>query len=308
VKSYVATSLGLQGRINEARNLYLRHTRDVAQKVHDLLEQADDSCTKISSLLGVPVTGLNILEVGPGQQLVELAYFGRQNEVVGIDVDLIMRRISLRGCLGMVKQNGWMRTGKTLARKVVRIDSKIRPELVRQLGLLTMPELRVLQMDAEKMTFPSSQFDVVYSNAVFEHLSDPPAVISEIRRVLKPGGVMLTRFHLYTSESGCHDTRIFAGQRDGLPFWAHLRPEHEQEVKSNTYINKLRLDDWKRIFHSAMPGAEVLPLCDAGDIDREQLRKLRSEGHLEAYSDEELLSITVDVTWRKPSHDAVYVR
>jgi SAM-dependent methyltransferase len=195
---------------------------------------------------------------------------------------------------------GWVRTGKTVARKMARIDSKVRTELVSQLRLHVMPELRVLQMNAGRMTFQDNHFDVVYSRAVFEHLSDPVAVVSEIRRVLKPGGVMFVRLHLFTSDSGCHDTRIFVGQRGTLPFWAHLRPEHEQDVRSNTYLNKLRLADWKRIFESEMPGSEVAALGDAGDTERQELRKLRSQRHLTGYSDEELLTATVEVGWRKP--------
>jgi ubiquinone/menaquinone biosynthesis C-methylase UbiE len=155
-------------------------------------------------------------------------------------------------------------------------------------------------MDAEKMEFPDNQFDVVFSRAVFEHVPGPAPVISEIRRVLKPGGVMFVLLHLFSSDSGCHDTRIFVGQRGELPFWAHLRPEHEQSVRSNSYLNKLRLADWKTMFESIMPGSEVTALCDAGDTERQELHELRSQGQLTNYSDDELLTVTLQVTWRKP--------
>ena len=36
--------------------------------------------------------------------------------------------------------------------------------------------------------FPTSYFDVVYSSNVLEHVNEPPKVIGEIIRVLKPGG------------------------------------------------------------------------------------------------------------------------
>jgi len=163
-----------------------------------------------------------------------------------------------------------------------------------------MPELRVLRMDAGDMTFQDEQFDVVYSQAVFEHLPDPKGVISEVCRVLKPGGIMLVALHLYSSDSGCHDTRIFVGKRGRLPFWAHLRPGYEAAVRSNSYLNKLRLSDWRRMFQDMMPGSVVTASCDAGEADRQELSKLRSQGELANYSDEELLSVTIDVSWRKP--------
>jgi SAM-dependent methyltransferase len=44
------------------------------------------------------------------------------------------------------------------------------------------------------LPFPDAAFDVVVSNQVFEHIADPPRVLAEIRRVLKPGGVFLALF------------------------------------------------------------------------------------------------------------------
>jgi SAM-dependent methyltransferase len=266
-----------------------------------LLGQSRATEMKIKVLLGAPVSGRKMLEVGPGQQLVQLAYFAMRNEVVGIDLDVILQYLNLRGCMRMIRKNGWLRTCKTVARKIALIDYKMRRELASQLRLRKMPVLRVLQMDAARMDFPNDQFDVVFSRAVFEHLPDPGAVISEMHRVLKPGGVMFIILHLFTSDSGCHDARILAGKRGELPFWAHLRPEHQNAVMSNSYLNKLRLADWRDILQSRMPGSEVVALRDAQDLERQELQRLRSLGHLAAYSDEELLSVTVEVGWRKPS-------
>jgi ubiquinone/menaquinone biosynthesis C-methylase UbiE len=41
-----------------------------------------------------------------------------------------------------------------------------------------------------QLPFKDEQFDAVFSHAVLEHLSDPPAAIAEFRRVLKRGGVI----------------------------------------------------------------------------------------------------------------------
>jgi len=45
--------------------------------------------------------------------------------------------------------------------------------------------------DARVMPFPNASMDVVLITQVLEHVPDPIAVISEIRRVLKPGGTLL---------------------------------------------------------------------------------------------------------------------
>ena len=43
------------------------------------------------------------------------------------------------------------------------------------------------------LPFAANVFDVAYSNAVLSHLSDPLAALLEIRRVLKPGGILAVR-------------------------------------------------------------------------------------------------------------------
>jgi SAM-dependent methyltransferase len=42
--------------------------------------------------------------------------------------------------------------------------------------------------DAEKLDFPNDSFDLVYSHGVLHHTPDPARAVSEIHRVLRPGG------------------------------------------------------------------------------------------------------------------------
>jgi ubiquinone/menaquinone biosynthesis C-methylase UbiE len=44
-----------------------------------------------------------------------------------------------------------------------------------------------------KLPFPDGMFDVVFAHAVFEHLREPMAALSEIRRVLKSEGLVALR-------------------------------------------------------------------------------------------------------------------
>lgn len=45
--------------------------------------------------------------------------------------------------------------------------------------------------DASKIPYGENLFDLVFADNVVEHLDDPAAVFSEVRRVLKPGGIFI---------------------------------------------------------------------------------------------------------------------
>jgi SAM-dependent methyltransferase len=47
--------------------------------------------------------------------------------------------------------------------------------------------------DAYALEFEDQSFDVVHAHQLLQHLSDPVAALSEMRRVLRPGGVLAVR-------------------------------------------------------------------------------------------------------------------
>lgn len=50
--------------------------------------------------------------------------------------------------------------------------------------------LRLVEGDAHALPFPDQSFDLVFCRFVLEHVADPPAVLAEMRRVLRPGAVV----------------------------------------------------------------------------------------------------------------------
>jgi SAM-dependent methyltransferase len=48
--------------------------------------------------------------------------------------------------------------------------------------------VQYLQADAHRLDFPDVSFDLVYTRYVLEHVADPVRVLSEMRRVTRPGG------------------------------------------------------------------------------------------------------------------------
>lgn len=51
-------------------------------------------------------------------------------------------------------------------------------------------DLEYVVCNANKMPFPDNTFDVVHVHQVLQHVPDPKSVLQEIKRVLKPGGIV----------------------------------------------------------------------------------------------------------------------
>lgn len=88
------------------------------------------------------------------------------------------------------------------------------------------PQISYFRKDATRTEFPDRSFDVCVSIATFEHVSDPPAVMREMKRVTAHGGYCYIQAGpLYHSPFGHHMFGFF----DELP-WIHLRRTKAQIV------------------------------------------------------------------------------
>lgn len=77
-------------------------------------------------------------------------------------------------------------------------------------------------MNAQDLAFADESFDLVVSMSTFEHIADVPKALSEIYRVLRPGGAVLLSFEpLWTCAYG-HHLHHFGPVSRVVPDWAHL--------------------------------------------------------------------------------------
>jgi SAM-dependent methyltransferase len=68
---------------------------------------------------------------------------------------------------------------------------------------------RVRRIEGSTIPFPSEHFDFIINNQVLEHVQDLDAVLAEMRRVLKPGGSVLSLFP---------DRTVWREGHCGIPF------------------------------------------------------------------------------------------
>jgi SAM-dependent methyltransferase len=274
---------------------YKFRNRDGFAKVH-----YDDFVrirTALERAWGGPTTGKTILEIGCGQWRGNVALFSALgHQVIGIDPEL--PPLNAREYAEIARQHGAQRVLKTwLTEKCLR--PRFLARLEKLLGQsLRGPAPKLLRIGGESIPLPDNSVDAVISNNVFEHIADVAAVTKEIRRVLRPGGIVYLNIHPFTAFSGGHHlaTISHGGLRDGaptIPPWDHLR---QNRFPSGVYLNRMRLAQYRAVFDQYLDTVD----WTLRGPEAERFLTPEIENELAQYTREELLTGKIDYTGRKP--------
>lgn len=105
--------------------------------------------------------------------------------------------------------------------------------------------------DVGALPFPDETFDLVTSVAAFEHFLDVPAVVREVYRVTRRGGMVWVLVHLFSSLSGGHNISLSQVPLRKLPRgvepWDHLR---RRRMPFHVPLNEWRKDQFFAEFQS----------------------------------------------------------
>jgi 2-polyprenyl-3-methyl-5-hydroxy-6-metoxy-1,4-benzoquinol methylase len=105
----------------------------------------------------------------------------------------------------------------------------------------------VRAVSLHEAAFPDEWFDVVHSNQVFEHLPRPLRELSEIRRILKPNGI------LYLNVPNYRCLSIVLGRDD---FELNTPPEHVNYFTPRTLSALVRMGGFEPLGTSAYGGVK----------------------------------------------------
>ncbi len=169
--------------------------------VYDMVFGPIMESSRKAGVAAIPPSARSVLEVGVGTGI-SLPYYPREMRVTGIDLspDMLER-----------------------AR-----------ERVRRSGLSNIDGLH--EMDASALRLPDGSFDVAMAMYVMTVVPDPAAVMSELRRVVKPGGRIIAISH-FAPDS--HFRRALAAPL--RPLWHWLGWNHSVTARSLAALPGIRM-------------------------------------------------------------------
>ena len=149
-----------------------------------------------------------------------------------------------------------------LSKRNRKISKAIASELSEQaisIGREKFPELEFKKESLEKLSFKNHSFDTIFAIEVVEHLLDIDLCLSEISRVLKPGGY----FCVTTTDFNLPKKIIIAGlfwNRFFYPNNPHIRFFTKSTLSDICLKHGLKLVDyrWNRSYFGLMPKGQMV--------------------------------------------------
>jgi SAM-dependent methyltransferase len=211
--------------VNDPVSLFRSQYEEAAQAIIDFLGGVQ-----------ISMTGQDVADIGCGDAIIDLglAHKAKPRRLIGYDLDLVEEGV---------------RSDLTRA----ATQAGVSPELPPCLGFAR----------AEPLSIPAEDesFDLVISWSAFERIADPAVVAREMRRIIRPTGVLfLQLWPFYYSAHGSHLWEWFPGEEfvqlrrspDEIAAVLRANPQgptpdwHERTLGEFGALNRITLDELQR--------------------------------------------------------------
>ena len=130
-------------------------------------------------------------------------------------------------------------------------------ELAQEAGL----SIKVVQTSATELPFPDSSFDCVYSYGVLHHIPDIDSALTEVHRVLRPGGTVMVMLYHRNSLLYAYSIAFRHGIQDGLL----LKKKYTEQELVSRYSERIEGCPYTKVY-TKQEAAELFSRW-FGDID-----------------------------------------
>ena len=187
---------------------------------------------------GAKLDGAQVLVVGGGVLAPDAALFGGQKiRVTGVDVTVPPAFLPAEGIKQQFKRNKLNGAWKSATANYYRTlaeKSGIKPK---------WKSVTIIPADpAERIPAPDNAFDAAVCRDFLPHTPDVSAVLAEVARTLKPGGVFVAEIVPFTALNGAFSAAAAEP-------WAHLNAENGvQTTPDGRWLNRWRLSQYRAAF------------------------------------------------------------
>lgn len=151
--------------------------------------------------------------------------------------------------------------------------------------------------DGTRLPVPDASVDVVWASYCMQHFRDPRAMLQEIHRVLRPGGMLVCRVdlrdHYYMYVRG----RQYDCLRHSPRLWRWMA------WNRSSYVNRLRLSGWRRLIGDA--GFDTRALVP--HEDEQLLADNREHAYLARLDDQDVKTFRFDGCFQRRLYGLVAV-
>lgn len=245
---------------NKLKNSVLRHiiqnslmgippVREFAQRFHNTgmgraKERILPVLAKIMSLIKMGDKDLAdqmVLELGPGQSpdmlLAALLYGAKQ--AVGLDINNYLKG-DIRRCDNFRELREWIK--EAIANEELPLTQAFNANRYDNLIEIPKTDFDIVLYDGYRFPFENESVDIIWTKSVLEHVKNPADTVREMRRCLKPGGIMCHIIDL-------RDHTAFENGNDWLGFLRHSNALWNMMTwNRSTWTNRLRASQWDSLF------------------------------------------------------------